>query len=62
MDEIEKIKRDTFDKLKSAKRVWIIEDYGSGFMLHDWTLDSVSPPMSYPTLRKTAALWRKRHQ
>lgn len=55
MDEIEQIKRDTFDKFKGAKRIWIVEDYGSGFMLHDWAPESVAPPMSYPTLRKAAS-------
>ncbi|WP_354243497.1 hypothetical protein [Bradyrhizobium sp. LA2.1] len=54
-EEIEAIKQATFDKFKGANRVWIVEDYGSGFMVHDWTPEGVAPPMSYPTLRKAAS-------
>lgn len=59
--EIEQIKRDTFEQFKDARRVWLIEERGAEFVVHSWNGPEgefgagVSPASSYPTLRKAAA-------
>lgn len=60
-EEIAQIKRDAFDGFKTSRRVWIIEERGAEYILHNWTSDKyqygagVGPAHSYPTLRKVAA-------
>jgi len=60
-EEIDEIKRETFDLFKDSRRVWIIEERGAEFIVHDWTGTSwqngagVAPAHDYPTLRKAAA-------
>ena len=59
--EIAEIKRETFDKFTDSRQVWIIEERGADFIVHqwhggDWQHGSgVAPPTVYPTLRKAAA-------
>lgn len=58
---IAKIKRDTFDLFKDSRRIWIMEERGSEFIVHMWSGSGakngagVSPCSCYPTLRKAAA-------
>jgi hypothetical protein len=60
-EEIAQIKRDTFDFFKDSRRVWIVEERGAEFIVHDWMGPSyvhgpgVAPASVYPTLRKAAA-------
>lgn len=60
-EEIADIKRETFDRLKVSRRVWIIEENGADFMVHQWSgLNSeygpgVAPQSNYPTLRRAAS-------
>jgi hypothetical protein len=58
---IASIKTDTFEILRNASRVWIIEENQSGFRVHAWTGSGsefgpgVAPPTSYPTVRSSVA-------
>ena len=59
--EIDQIKRDTFDQFRDSRRVWLIEERGADFIVHTWNGSEsefgsgVGPMSSYPTLRKAAA-------
>lgn len=58
---ISKIKYDTFEMFRDSSRVWIIEERGAEFIVHDWMGPQyrngagVAPAHGYPTLRKAAA-------
>lgn len=60
-ETVAEIKREAFDVFKGSRRVWMIEERGGVFIVHnwlgpDWTNGSgVGPPHEYPTLRKAAA-------
>jgi hypothetical protein len=60
-DEIAQIKRETFEGLADARRVWIIEERGADFIVHAWSGPAsefgagVAPASGYPTLRKAVA-------
>lgn len=60
-ETIAAIKKEVFDVLKHSRRVWIIEERGSEFIVHRWSGSEwkngagVGPPSAYPTLRKAAA-------
>lgn len=60
-DEIASIKRETFEQFKNSRRVWLIEERGGEFIVHNWSGNDgqygagVGPPSRYPTLRKAAA-------
>lgn len=60
-EEIAQIKRETFERLRTARQLWIIEERGAEFIVHQWTGAEwkngagVGPPTGYPTLRKAAA-------
>ena len=60
-EEIAEIKRDTFAVFCKSRRVWMIEERGGEFIVHNWLGEAaqhgagVGPPFSYPTLRKAAA-------
>ena len=60
-EKIAEIKQETFDVFRGSRRVWIIEERGSEFIVHNWLGPDaqygagVGPPHSYPTLRKAAA-------
>jgi len=55
------LKQKAFDVFKISRRVWIIEERGSEFIIHrwlgpDWQYGAgVGPPHEYSTLRKVAA-------
>lgn len=49
------IKDETFQSIRTAQRVWVIEGCEGGFMVHQWTHDGVAPPSVYPALRQAAA-------
>lgn len=59
--EIAEIKQRTFETFKDARQLWIIEERGADFIVHNWNGPSypngagVGPPSPYPTLRKAAA-------
>jgi hypothetical protein len=59
--EIAEIKRETFDVFKGSRQVWIIEERGAEFIVHQWSGSDgqygpgVGPASSYPTLRKATA-------
>lgn len=58
---ISDIKQETFERIKNARRVWIVEECGADFVVHTWSGPDaqygpgVGPPHEYPTLRKAAA-------
>ncbi len=60
-EEIARIKVETFARLATARRVWIIEENGADFTVHQWSGNDaqfgagVAPPSSYLNLRKAAA-------
>ncbi len=54
-DEIAKIKAEHFATFKDSRRVWIIEERGADFIVHNWSPGGVGPTSSYPTLRKAGA-------
>lgn len=50
------IKQSTFETLRDARRVWMIEETGDGrYVVRDWMPDGVSPSSEYPDKRKAAA-------
>lgn len=60
-EDIAIIKEGWFARFKTSRRLWIIEEHGSEFTVHQWSGDDaqygpgVGPPSDYPTLRKAAA-------
>jgi hypothetical protein len=54
-EEIAKMKAEHFATFKDSRRVWIIEERGADFVIHNWSLGGVGPTSTYPTLRKAAA-------
>lgn len=61
MTTVSEIKDETFARLKSARQLWMIEECGASFIVHQWTGEEwingegVAPSSEYPTLRKAAA-------
>ena len=55
-DECGELRQQIFERhLKDARHVWIIEERGADFVVHDWSPGGVGPTSEYPTLRKAAA-------
>lgn len=54
-EEIAAIKRDHFDTFSTSKNVWIVEERGADFIVHQWSPGGVAPTSTYPTLRKAAS-------
>lgn len=59
--EIMQIKKEHFDRLKNSRRVWMIEESGSDYVIHVWGGPEaefgagVAPSSAHPTLRKAAS-------
>jgi hypothetical protein len=60
-DGIIEIKQEHFEKFKHSRQVWLIEERGAEFIVHQWHGEGwqngagVAPATSYPTLRKATA-------
>lgn len=54
-EEIAIMKAEHFALFSGSRRVWILEERGAEFIIHQWSPGGVGPTSSYPTLRKATA-------
>lgn len=54
-EEIAQMKAEHFETLTTSRTVWIIEERGADFIVHQWNDGGIAPQSAYPTLRKAAA-------
>lgn len=52
--EVVSIQDEYHSKFRKLKR-WIIVEAADGFTVHEWTVDGVAPPTTYPTARLAAS-------